>query len=173
MLEIEDLSKDNVYSVMSELLYSINYGWFMIEDMIRKKHPELLGSDSYLRLNEDVGSYEAKRLSKALRVSGDTIDGLINLLRHSHWAVFENIEVEKLDGRSFRMRTIDCSAQRAAKKWGMEHYDCSLVAFPIRCGFFSAANQNAKVERIFTPPDVRPQSITENVSCEWLISIED
>jgi hypothetical protein len=172
MIEIGDLSKDDVYSVMSELLYTINYGWFMIEDMIRNKHPELLGSEEYRRLNEDVGSYEAKRLSKALCVLGDTIDGLISLLRHSHWAVFENIEVEKLTGRSFRMRTSDCSAQKAAKKWGMEYYTCGPVSFPLRSGFFKAANQNAKVERIFTPPDARPESIPENVSCEWLISIE-
>lgn len=172
MLEIEGLSKETVYNVMSALLYSLNYAWFQFEDLMRANCPEVLEGEEYRRFNEEFGSYEAKRLSSALDISGEGIDGLIQFLKHSHWAVFENIEVEKLTDKSFRMRTVDCSAQRATKRWGMEYYDCRNSGF-LRSAFFEAVDRNAKVQRIFAPPEIRPDGTPENVSCEWLISIEE
>lgn len=171
MLEIDSLSKKKVYDVMRALLYSVSYAWHTTENFVRAKHPELLNGEAYPKVNEDFGSYEAKRLSKALGISGDAIEELIQLLKHSHWAVFENIEVKKLTENSFRMRTIGCSSQQTAKKWGMEHYDCRLQGLGARRGFFKAVNKNARVERIFSPPELRPEGIPGNVSCEWLISI--
>jgi hypothetical protein len=172
MLEIDSLTKENVYDVMRELLYSVSYAWHTTESFVRAKHPELLNSEAYLKVNEDFGSSEANRLSKALGISGGKIDSLIQLLKHSHWAVFENIEVKKLAENSFRMRTIGCSSQKTAKKWGMEYYDCRLQGLRARHGFFKAANKNAKVERIFSPPESRREGIPDNVSCEWLVSIK-
>ena len=172
MLEIDSLTKENVYDVMRELLYSVSYAWHTTESFVRAKHPELLNSEAYLKVNEDFGSYEANRLSKALGISGGKIDSLIQLLKHSHWAVFENIEVKKLAENSFRMRTIGCSSQKTAKKWGMEYYDCRLQGLKARSGFFQAVNKNARVERIFSPPEGRPEGIPGDVSCEWLVSIK-
>ena len=172
MLKIEDLSKESVYNVMSGLLYSLNYGWFLLEDFMRAKHPELLKDEDYLKVNENVGSYEAKRLSKSLDISGDSVDNLMHLVKYSHWAVFENIEIKKLTETSFRMRTIGCSAQGAIHKWGLEHYDCRLAGLQLRQGFFNGANKNAEVERIFSPPEARREGIPDNVSCEWLISLK-
>jgi len=172
MLKIEDLSKESVYTVMRDLLYSLNYGWFMLEDLIRANHPELLKGEDYLKVNENVGSYEAKRLSKALDISGNSIDNLMQLVKYSHWAVFENIEIKKLTETSFRMRTIGCSAQGAIHKWGLEHYDCRLAGLRLRQGFFKGANKNAEVERIFSPPEARRAGIPDNVSCEWFISLK-
>lgn len=173
MLEIDRLSKDTVYNVMRELLYSLNYMWFQFEEWIKRNCPEGLESEGFRRLYEDFGSYEAKRLSKALDISGGGVDILTQFLKCSHWAVFENIEVKELTEKSFRMRTIECSAQRAAKRWGMEYYDCGLSGSIIRGGFFKEVNQNAKIQRIFTPPEIRPEGTPENVSCEWLISIKE
>ena len=118
MLEIEGLSKDTVYDVMRELLYSLNYMLFRFEEWVRSRYPEELQGEEFARLYEEAGSYEAKRLCKALDISGGGVDTLIQLLKHSHWAVFENIEAMKLAEGSFTMRTIECSAQRAAKRWG-------------------------------------------------------
>jgi len=118
MLEIEGLSKDTVYDVMRELLYSLNYMLFRFEEWVRRRYPEEFEKEEFPRLYEESGSYEAKRLCKALNISGGGVDVLIQLLKHSHWAVFENIEAMKLAEGSFTMRTIECSAQRAAKRWG-------------------------------------------------------
>lgn len=172
MLEIGDLSKKEVYDVMRALLYSSSYAWHTTESLVRAKQPELLKTKAYFKVNENFGSYEAKRLSEALGIFGDEIDGLIRLLKHSHWAVFENIQVKKLSETSFRMRTIGCSSQQTAKRWGMEYYDCRLQGLRARLGFFKALNKSARVGRIFSPPEVRPEGIPESVSCEWLISIE-
>ena len=172
MLEIEGLSKGAVHDVMRELLYSFNYMWFRVEEWVRRRYPEEFEGEEFPGLYKDFGSYEAKRLSRTLRISGGGDDVLIQHLKHSHWAVFENIEAEKLTERSFRMRTIECSAQTAAKRWDMEYYDCRLTASLIRNGFFKAVNENVEVQRVFAPPDIRPEGTPENVSCEWLISIE-
>jgi hypothetical protein len=171
MLEIDGLSKKKVYDVMRALLYSASYAWHTTESLVRAKHPELLKSEDYFKVNEDFGSYEAKRLSKALGISKDGIDDLIQLLKHSHWAVFENIQVKKLSESSFRMRTVGCSSQKTARKWGMEYYDCRLQGLRARSGFFQAVNKSARIERIFSPPELRPEGIPGNVSCEWLVSI--
>lgn len=173
MLEIEGLSKDAVYNLMGELLYSFNYMFGLLEDWVRRKHPEDFENEEFCRLYEEFGSYQAKRLSKVLDIPARGVDNLIQLLKHSHWAVFEDVEAKKLTGKSLRMRTIECSFQKAVKRWGMEYYDCKLTGFLLRNGFFRGANQNVKIQRIFTPPEIGPEGIPENVSCEWLISIEE
>ena len=172
MLEIEDLSKETVYNVMRELLYSLNYAWFMFEDMLKNKIPEAFESEEYRRLQEEFGSYEAQRLARVLDISAGGVDDLIRFLKHSHWAVFEEIQIEKLTEKSFKMRTLECSTQKAAKKWGIEYYNCGLTGGLIRRGFYKRVNETAKVQRVFTPPDTGPGGTPQNVSCEWLISIE-
>jgi hypothetical protein len=173
MLEIDRMSKDAVYHVMRELLYSFNYAWFLFEERVKSNHPEEFKSEEFHRLYEQFGSYEAKRLSRALDISAGEIDELMHLLKHSHWAVFENIEATKLTGKSFRMRTIECSAQKAAKKWMMEYYECGPTGLLLRSGFFRRVNENVRIQRVFSPPEIRPKGTPENVSCEWLISIEE
>ena len=173
MLEIESLSKDTVYTVMRELLYSFNYMGFMLEEVLQRTHPEGLETEEFRRLNKEFGSYEARRLSRVIDISGGGINALIQLLKHSHWTVFENIEIKRLTEKSFQMRTIECSTQKAAKRWGMEYRACGSIGFLVRIGFFKKINKNAKVQRIFTPPEMRPEGTPENVSCEWLISIEE
>jgi len=173
VIDIERLSKEQVYNIMSELLYSFNYVWFMFEKFIKNKYPDAFESEEFLKLNEEFGEYEAKRVSKALSISTGEIEDLIRLVKHSHWAVFENIEITKLTEKSFRMRTIECSTQKAAKRWGMEYYDCGLTGSFARNGFYQYLNKNAKIQRIFTPPEIRSDETPENVSCEWLISLEE
>ena len=173
MLEIESLSKDTVYNVMRELLYSFNYMWFLFEDVVKRMHPEGLESEEFMRLNEEFGLYEAKRLSRVIDSSAGGIDGMIELLKHSHWAVFENIEIKRITKKNFRMRTIECSTQKAAKRWGMEYRACGPTGSLIRIGFFKRVNEKVKVQRIFTPPEIKPEGTPKNVSCEWLISIEE
>jgi hypothetical protein len=172
MLDIRAIKKDTLYAVMVQQMYSLNYVWMRFEYFIREKAPELYGSEEYYQLYEDYGLEEARRLVKALGFPREEIKDLTKFLGYSHWAIFENIEIAQLTANSFRMRTLDCSAQRAAKRWGLEYYDCGAGGLRIRNGFFKGINPKAKVKRIFTPPEVRPKGRRAIVSCEWLISLE-
>jgi Family of unknown function (DUF6125) len=172
MLNIRALKKDTLHAVMLQQMYSLNYVWLRFEYFIRAKAPEVYGSEEYYQLYEDYGSEEARRLVKALGFPREEISDLARFLKYSHWAIFENIEITDLTANSFRMRTLDCSAQNAAKKWGMEYYDCRTGGLRIRSGFFKGINHKAKVQRIFSPPEVRPEGRRAIVSCEWLISLE-
>ena len=172
MLNIRALTKDTLYNVMLQQLYSLNYMWMRFEDFIRVKAPEAYGSEEYYQLVEEYGSEEARRLVKALAFPREEIKDLTRFLQYSHWAIFENIEIAELTANSFRMRTLDCSAQSAAKRWGMEYYDCRTAGLRIRSGFFKGINPEAKVQRIFTPPEARPEGRRAIVSCEWLVSLE-
>jgi hypothetical protein len=172
MLDIHALKKDTLYAVMLQQMYSLNYVWLRFEGFIQQKAPELYGSEEYYQLYEDYGSEEAKRLVKALSLPREEIKDLARFLRYSHWAIFENIEVAELTANSFRMRTLDCSAQRAAKRWGLEYYDCGAGGLRIRNGFFKGINPRAKVQRILAPPEARPEDGPVFASCEWLISLE-
>jgi len=172
MLNIRAIKKDTLYNVMLQQLYSLNYTWARFEGFIQEKIPEVYGSEEYYQLFEDYGSEEARRLVKALGFPREEIKDLARFLEYSHWAIFENIEIAELTANSFRMRTLDCSAQSAAKKWGMEYYDCRTGGLRIRSGFFKGINPKAKVQRIFSPPEARPEGRRAIVSCEWLVSLE-
>jgi hypothetical protein len=172
MLNIRAIKKDTLHAVMLQQLYALNYMWIRFEYFIRAKAPEVYGSEEYYQLFEDYGSEEARRLVKSLGFPREEIKDLARFLKYSHWAIFENIEIAELNTNSFRMRTLDCSAQSAAKKWGMEYYDCGTGGLRIRNGFFKGINPKAKVQRIFSPPEARPEGRRAIVSCEWLVSLE-
>ena len=172
MLNIPAIKKDALYAVMLQQMYSLNYVWLMYESYIQQKAPELYGSEQYYQLFEDYGLDEARRLIKALGFPREEINDLTKYLQYSHWAIFENIEIVEMTASSFRMRTLDCSAQRAAKKWGMQYYDCRSGGLQIRTGFFKGINTKSKVQRIFTPPEAKPEGTRSIVSCEWLVSLE-
>jgi hypothetical protein len=172
MLSIRAVKKDTLYNVMLQQMYSLNYVWMRIEGLIQQRAPEVYRSEEYYQLFEDYGSQEARRLLKALDLPRKEIKDLARFLKYSHWAIFENIEIAELTANSFIMRTLDCSAQRAAKRWGLDYYDCGDGGLRIRNGFFKGINHNAKVRRIFTPPEAGPEGKPAVASCEWLISLE-
>jgi len=172
MMEIDRLSKDDAYGVMRELLYAFNMMWFLSDEWVKKYCPEKHNNEDYLAMLEKFGAYEAKRLAHVLDISKRNCDTFVKFLKHSHWAVFEDVEIEKVSATSFTMQTIDCSTQRAAKKWGMEYYDCGHTGCLIRKGFFGAIHSDVKVARLFTPPDQRPEGVSAQVSCKWRVAIE-
>ena len=172
MLNIRAVKKDTLYDVMLQQMYSLNYVWMRIEGLIQQRAPEVYRSEEYHQLFEDYGSEEARRLLKALGFPKEETKDLARFLKYSHWAVFENIEIAGLTADSFILRTLDCSAQRAAKRWGLEYYDCGAGGLRLRNGFFKGINPRARVQRIFTPPEVGPEGRPGVASCEWLISLE-
>jgi len=172
MLNIHAIKKDTLYAVMLQQMYSLNYVWLRFEGLVQQKAPEVYGGDQYYQIYEDYGSEEARRLVKALGFPREETKDLAGFLKYSHWSIFEDIEIADLTPSSFRMRTVDCSAQRAAKRWGLEYYDCGAGGLRIRNGFFRGINPRAKVQRIFTPPEAKPAGRRATVSCEWLISLQ-
>lgn len=172
MLDIRGMRKNTLYSLMLQQMYSLNYVWLRFEGLIQHRTPQVYGNEEYYQTYEDYGSEEARRLVKALGFPSEEIRDLARYLRHSHWAIFENIEIGEVTTNSLRMRTLDCSAQRAGRKWGLGYYDCGRGGLRIRTGFFKGINPKAKVERVFTPPEPAPGDRGNLVSCEWLISLE-
>jgi hypothetical protein len=172
MLTIRAIKKDILYNVMLQQMYSLNYVWMRFEGLIQRRAPEVYGSEEYYQLFEDYGCEEARRLIKALDLPRKQTKDLATFLKYSHWAIFENIEIAGLTGDSLLMRTLDCSAQRAAKRWGLEYYDCATGALRIRKGFFKSINPRARVQRVFTPPEAGLEGRPATASCEWLISLK-
>jgi hypothetical protein len=150
MLDIRAIKKDTLHTVMLQQLYALNYVWLRFEGLIQERVPELYGSETYYQLYEAYGSEEARRLVKALGFPRKEIKDLVRFLKHSHWAIFENIEIAEVTASSFRMRTLDCSAQRAAKKWGLDYYDCGTGGLRIRNGFFKGINRKTEVRRLIS-----------------------
>jgi hypothetical protein len=169
-----ELSKDELFAVMKNLVYTFNWGWLKSERLaIEKCGLEAFLGEEFTRVFREFGSRQAKKLVKLSIISGTNVDSIIKGLQLSHWALFEEIELKKLSENTVRMRTIDCSLQRnTKKKWGME-YPCKTLgsSLAIRTGFVKAINPQAEVKCNFSPPDPRPKNIPENVSCEWIISI--
>lgn len=177
MLDINDMDKQAVYDVMLDMLYSVNVGWFKLETLLREIYSSLNRTSELNRLllqvNTDFGRYEAKKLRKTLDIQDTDIDSLIKMLRYSHWFVLEDMEVEKLTDKSFRMRTIDCTVQKALKRRGSEYYDCTTGSNELcRKAFFEEINKTADVKRIFAPPEPGPAAHGKVISCEWEITID-
>jgi len=172
MFDIEKWSKERVHEVMLELLTGFNYMWFLMEGWLKQHCPEKAQSEEFLALSGEFGAYEVKRLGRVIKESLTGVDRLIEFVRHSHWCAFEDLEITKISDKQIMMRTVGCSAQKAAKRWGLDHYACGDGGLRLRQGFFAAVDPSARVERVFTPPDERPAGIPEEVSCQWLISID-
>jgi len=170
MFDIDIWSKDKVHSVMRELLFSLNYMWFLMEGWIKENCPEKMESESFLKLSDEFGAYEAKRLAKTVDPSLEGMDRLVKYIEHSHWCAFEDIELTRISDNRLRMRTLGCTAQKAARKFGMGHYACGKSGLRLRSGFCRQIDPSLQVERVFTPPDEKPQGTLEEVSCEWIIS---
>ena len=151
MFDLDNWSKEKVHSVSLEVMYSFNYMWFLLDDWMKKNCPEKAGSEEFLKLNGDFGAYEAHRLHKTVDPALTGVERMIQFLRHSHWAAFEDLELTKLSDKSLRMRTLGCTTQKAAKKWGMECYECGQGALILRQGFFGRIDPTAEVVRVFTP----------------------
>ncbi|MBN1375154.1 MAG: hypothetical protein JXA01_03255, partial [Dehalococcoidia bacterium] len=173
----EDMDKQAVYDVMLDMVYSVNVGWFKLETLLKEIYSSLNRTSELnqllLQVNADFGRYEAKRLRKTLNIQDMDIDSLIMMLKYSHWFVLENIEVEKLTDKCFRMRTIDCTVQKALKRRGSQYYDCTTGSNQLcREAFFTEINQSVEIKRIFAPPESGPSTKNGNaISCEWEISI--
>ena len=172
MFQIEQWSKERVHNVTMELLYSFNYMWFLAEEWIKKNCPEDVAREGMLHLTDEFGAYEARRLEKTVPKDIEGIDRLIRFLEHSHWCAFEDIQITKLSDTSMRMSTVNCTSQLAAKKWGMEYYDCGTVALRLRTAFFKRINPAARVTPILTPPDKAADDFPSQTACAWLITIE-
>ena len=172
MFPVDEWSKERVNSVMMELLYSFNFMWVLMEEWVKKNCPDKTAREEMLEMYEQFGYNEAKRLEKTLQAKNDGVDRLISFLEHSHWCAFEDIEITKISKSSFRMRTLNCTAQKAAKKWGMDFYECSLGAQKIRSGFFRYINPLTRVTPVFTPPQKAGDGTPPGANCEWIVSIE-
>ena len=172
MLDIRAIKKDTLHNVMLQQMYSLNYVWMRIEGLIQQRAPEVYRGEEYYQLFEDYGSEEARRLLKVLDLPRKETEDLASFLKYSHWAIFENIEIAELTADHFMMRTLDCSAQRAAKRRGLDYYDCGEGGLRIRNGFFKGINPRARVQRIFSPPEAQSEGRPAIASCEWLISLE-
>jgi hypothetical protein len=171
MFAIEDWSKEKVHTVMREVLFSFNYMWFLMEAWAKQHCPEKVQGEEFQRLSDEFGRYQAQRLEK---VVDDKLTGVARLaafVRHSHWCAFEEIELTPLSDHSLRMRTLGCTAQKAARKWGLSHYDCGQSGLRLRTGFFRGVIPTAQVERVFTPPDEKPAGTPAEAACEWIITI--
>ncbi|MEA1970655.1 MAG: DUF6125 family protein [Thermodesulfobacteriota bacterium] len=173
MFEIDKWSKDHVHEVMRELLYSFNYMWLMVEEWVKNTPPEKLKSDEFFKFSEQFGSYQALRLARVSDPPEGEIEKLMYFLKRSHWSVFEDIEMTKVSDSELRMRTLECTSQKAARKWGMGYYECGQGGLKLREGFFKEINPKARVVRVFTPPDTRLAGTPEEVSCEWRITIDE
>lgn len=171
MLDIEGLSKEEVYRIMLKHLVVMNLWCFMYDNLIRNTHPEVLESDEYMKIFEDYSAAQATELSKVLGITDQNIDSLVRLLRHSHWGIFEEIEVDKRDENTCSMRIYNCSTQRAAGKWGLEHYDCTDATLACLNSFCRCINGGATVKKVFAPPELPQPGTPETLSCEWLITL--
>jgi len=173
VLDIDRFSKETVHDILLKHLVVINAGWFKFENLVRATHPEVLKSEGYMKILEEFCMGQARELAKVLGVRGNDLDSLIELLKCSQWAVFERFELEKLTETDCRMRIRECSTQRAARKWGMEHYACAEATLACLRGFCGHVNRGTIVRKQFAPPDDPPGGAPEGVSCEWVISIAE
>jgi hypothetical protein len=170
-----ELSKDELFAVMKNLVYTFNWAWIRSEMAIAEEYSldaAAIG-EQLTELFREFGSRQARKLVDLSIISGTDVDSIIKGFQFSHWSLFENIELTRLSDSVARMRTIDCSLQRNSRaKWGMA-YPCKNIKFSSewRIGFAKGINSKAEVKCSYCTPDPRSKDIPENVSCEWIIKI--
>ncbi len=172
MFPIQEWTKDRVYNVMMELLYSFNYAWFPMEKFIRENFPEEIAQAGLFDLTDKFAANEAKLLEKSVEQESEGIDRLIGFLELSHWSLFEDFRITKLSDTRLRINTFGCTIQKAAKSWGMDYYDCTGVAYRARLSFLRYVNPKTTVTPSFLPSQKTGEPHSPGASCEWIVSIE-
>ena len=90
------LSKAKLFAVMKNLVHVYSSAWFKSEKLAIEKY----GLDAFLNedfnmLFREFGAKESKKLVELGIISRNDIDSIIMGLQLSHWALFENVELEK------------------------------------------------------------------------------
>lgn len=165
--------------VIENLLYIVNRSWFLLELLVLTKlGPEelikILKTPEYEALAEEFGRRQSIFLKEKGFVRGEGAEAIFHALdKFSSWRLFEGerFEVLRISEREMRIRTYNCSAQRAAARRGIPHYPCRFFGLPARRGFVKGIDERAEVRCVFAPPDSRPPGIPEEVSCEYVVEL--
>jgi len=114
-----------------------------------------------------MGKLEARELKALLGVKETSIPALIDILKHTSWALYQIGKETVVTEEKAIFRVTDCRTQKTRIEKGLSEFPCKLVRFDYLKSFAEAFNPNIKVTCKVCPPGKH----TEKCWCEWEFSV--
>ena len=112
---------------------------------------------------------EGKRIKKFLKLPEKPgLEGLKKALGFRFYANLNDDEI-KIEGNTLTFRSIECRAQSARKRKGMEYHPCKPVGVVEYAGFAQAIDERIICECISCYPDVTD----ETCYCSWKFTLNE
>ena len=175
-MRILDLEKEQILELLRRIITHTNVWSYRLEQALTEMGmDEKDRSELSRQMNEEFGRRQARGLVRMGLIDKAGIDAVIQALSYSHWAVLENLQVEKVDEKRARFGVIGCTTIKALEGTE-EQFDCHKMGPVIRQSFIQGIVPEARVSRLFTPGGESNISDAEkdpyrDYSCLWEVTL--
>jgi len=165
--EIMQLDKEQIFKLLLKIIIDTNVWAFRLEEEL-SKYDKTKAKKLSLELHHEFGLRQARGLKKMGLITNTGLEAVEQALSYSHWAVLEDLRIERLNGNTLRFGTVDCSNKRAMDKAGKK-LDCKDTGLAIRQSFLEVIEPRAMVKPIVEPADKDKQGA--NFTCLWEVTL--
>lgn len=150
------------------LVRACAYGWWRTIAMVVKAlGPRVFQGEEWVEVGRGVGLREGLGLRQLVPPQLSGVERLVEALKHSHWAMLEDVEISSRNGE-VELVVYGCSARQALARWRAESYDCSLLTKPALEGVAEGLGLKVRVE-LLRKPGLAGRG---EESCRWRLIVE-
>ncbi|MFZ5597526.1 MAG: DUF6125 family protein [Bacillota bacterium] len=163
--KILELEKEQILKLSQKIIANTNIMAFFWEEACRSGE-KVDPLELTLKINRLFGDREARGLINMGLVRSAGLDGIQQALSYSHWAVMEELRIERLNESTLRFGIVNCSTKRAMDGIGRE-LNCRKTGTELRQSFIEVIDSRARVLPVTAPPD----GINGIYSCLWEVNL--
>lgn len=164
---IKQLEKDQLSDLMKRLVTITNLKAFRVEHVFAESDPV-----GYLAAKqpslEEFGRKQAEGIMKMGLIKATGLDAVEQALRYSHWEMFEDLRIERPDGKTLRFGVVNCSTRKFMEKCGWQ-LKCGGIGITIRQKFVETIDPRARLREIFSAED---GSAHDGFNCMWEVTLD-
>lgn len=168
-VKLEDLPKEKLIEIINMFAgnaLTIDGLWFAGVE-------EKFGLEEAIKIDTEVwrryGSTEARRIKRAVGISGEDTKTLAKALNFQVWcrALGFEYEIPEVSEKKIIFNITDCRPQRVRIKTGKGEFACKPVGIALFEEFAREINPRFKLKCLVCPPDEHP----DDLWCSWEFSL--
>lgn len=170
MLDYERIS-DLPREKLLDLATDYAKGWLAMDGVWFQAVEKKRGMDEAVEMDEEAWRRftvtEANRIKAFLELPDNSgLEGLKRALRFRLYSSLNKDEIE-ISGNTLTFRVVECRAQSARKRKGMEYHPCKSVGLIEYSGFAKTIDNRFETECVSCYPDITDES----AACVWRFTL--
>lgn len=165
-MDIDNLDKQQIFTLMRRMISLTNYYALNLEELLEESAES---SEKLRRIalesNQTFGRQEARGLIKMGLIKGKGLDAVGKALALSHWAVLEDLRINRVDPETLCFGVVNCSYMDYMKKRNRE-FACEKYGLIIRKSFIHEIEPRA----VIYPKSFTGENNGVAYSCMWKIT---